>query len=60
MITLVYDSISEVNKIYERLKKQGLDPPRENTKYGIYQFFAKDPENRALEFQCFLHPVPPI
>lgn len=31
--------------------------PRENKDYKIYQFFAKDPEGRTLEFQYFMHPV---
>jgi hypothetical protein len=32
-------------------------PPRVNDRYQIYQFFAKDPEGRQLEFQAFLHPL---
>lgn len=31
--------------------------PRHNERYQIYQFFAKDPEGRNLEFQAFLHPL---
>jgi hypothetical protein len=60
MITLVYDSKSEVDSMYERLKNRAIDLPRENQKYKIYQFFAEDPEGRALEFQYFLDSVPPI
>jgi predicted lactoylglutathione lyase len=58
MITFVYDSKSEVDTVYNRIKDQAIDSPRENTKYKIYQFLAKDPEGRTLEFQCFLHSVP--
>jgi hypothetical protein len=43
--------------MYTRLKDIAQDSPRENEKYHIYQFFAVDPEERILEFQCFLHPV---
>jgi hypothetical protein len=60
MITLVYDSKTEVDSMYNRLLNLALDEPKENQKYKIYQFFTEDPEGRTLEFQCFLHSIPPI
>lgn len=57
MITLVYDSKSEVDIMYDRLRNLTTNPPNENKKYRIYQFFAEDPEGRVLEFQYFLHSV---
>jgi hypothetical protein len=57
MITFIYDNKGEVDRMYTRLKDIAQDSPRENEKYRIYQFFAVDPEERILEFQCFLHPV---
>jgi hypothetical protein len=60
MITLFYDSKSAVDNMYNRLKNLAVGPPRVNEKYRIYQFFAKDPEGRVLEFQHFSHSVPPI
>lgn len=60
MITLFYDSKSDVDAMYERLVNIAEAPPIENKKYKIYQFFAKDPEGRVLEFQHFMHSVPPV
>jgi hypothetical protein len=57
MITFVYKDKEAVDNTYARLKDIARESPRENSKYRIYQFFARDPEDRILEFQCFLHPV---
>ena len=58
MYTFVYPTRDEVDAMYERFKDTTADgPPRDNPKYKIYQFFAKDPEGRQLEFQAFLHPL---
>lgn len=59
IITLFYRSREEVNTMYNKLRQWSSTEPLENKKYSIYQFFAKDPENRTLEFQCFLHPIAP-
>ena len=59
MITLFYRTKEEVDSVYEKLKSIATTEPIENQKYSIYQFFAKDPEDRVLEFQCFLHQFPP-
>jgi len=60
MITFFFRSIEEVDSVYKKLKPISTTEPTENEKYSIYQFFANDPEGRILEFQCFLHPLPPI
>mmetsp|Transcript_12513 Transcript_12513/g.20814 ORF Transcript_12513/g.20814 Transcript_12513/m.20814 type:complete len:145 (-) Transcript_12513:50-484(-) len=57
MYTFVYPSRQEVDEMYEVLRDIADDAPRDNERYQIYQFFAKDPEGRALEFQAFLHPL---
>lgn len=60
MITFVYDSKEEVEAMHEKLGDISRGPPKENKRYSIYQFFAADPEGRALEFQVFLHDTPKI
>ncbi|MBS3794564.1 MAG: VOC family protein [Candidatus Thorarchaeota archaeon] len=60
MITFYYDTKAEVDEIYEKLKDIAETKPKENRKYRIYQWFAKDPEGRNLEFQAFLHDLPEI
>ena len=60
MITFVYDSREAVDAIYERIKEISTHKPSVNETYRIYQFFAEDPEGRALEFQVFLHETDPI
>lgn len=57
MYTFVYPSTEKVDEMYHRLLKIADGEPRCNDRYRIYQFFAKDPEGRNLEFQAFLHPL---
>ena len=59
MYTFVYPSLEEVDKMYQIFQDDSTadGPPRVNERYRIYQFFAKDPEGRQLEFQAFLHPL---
>lgn len=57
MLTFFYDSQAEVDQVYARHKATAEAPPKYNEKYRIYQFFAHDPEGRALEFQQFTHPI---
>ena len=60
MLTFFYDTKEEVDEVYSVARESAIDAPRENEKYNIYQFFAKDPEGRTLEFQAFLSPVEPF
>jgi len=48
-----------VDQMHELVKDAALGQPKENPKYRIYHFFARDPEGRKVEFQSFLHPVEP-
>jgi catechol 2,3-dioxygenase-like lactoylglutathione lyase family enzyme len=58
ILTLVTDHVDEW---HTRLAAQGVPtdgPPRENERYRIYHFFARDPDGYRLEIQRFLHPFP--
>ncbi len=56
-ITFFYPEKTGVDRMYEKFKDRAQSPPRENSKYRIYHFYTQDPEGRAVEFQCFLHPL---
>jgi hypothetical protein len=58
IVTFYYDDRAAVDERYEALRDCARDPPTENEQYDIYQFFAEDPDGRAVEFQTFLHPLP--
>lgn len=52
---------AEVDDWYERLVAAGVStdgPPRENPRYRIYHFFARDPDGYRIEVQRFLHAFP--
>jgi nitroreductase len=57
LISFFYESREEVDRVYETLKDVANRPPKANDKYGIYHFFAVDPEGRKIEFQSFNHPI---
>lgn len=57
MITFFYPTREEVDSMYAKLVECEKAEPKVNDKYQIYHFFAKDPENRTIEFQSFLHHV---
>ncbi len=57
MLTFFYETREEVDSMYEKFKDIAVSEPAHNEKYEIYQFFARDPEGRMLEFQYFDHPV---
>ncbi len=59
MITLFYETPSEVDDMYRAMQSRATGKPVINERYNIYQFFARDPEGRALEFQAFLLSVAP-
>ncbi|WP_411962854.1 VOC family protein [Haloferax sp. YSMS24] len=54
ILTFVYDSKAAVDEMHDALADVARDDPHENDTYGIYQFFADDPDGRAAEFQVFL------
>lgn len=59
---LVLTFVTErVDEWHTRLVAQGVatdGPPRENQRYQIYHFFARDPDGYRVEVQRFLHPFP--
>lgn len=60
LITFFYETGAEVDEMHARLQDIATGEPKENPKYRIYHFYSTDPEGRKIEFQQFLHPVPPI
>ncbi len=60
LLTFFEQSREYVDRMYEKLADVALGPPKDNPKYRIYHFFAQDPEGRKVEFQTFLHPIPPV
>jgi len=53
ILTFVYPDRDGVDRMYEVLRDGALGAPRENPRYPIYNFFARDPEGRMIEFQFF-------
>jgi hypothetical protein len=53
ILTFVYPDRKGVDWMYEKFREEALDPPRDNPRYPIYNFFARDPEGRLIEFQMF-------
>ena len=56
IITFFYSEEREVDEMYEKLKDVATSEPEADEKYGIFHFFAADPEGRKVEFQCFFNP----
>jgi nitroreductase len=59
VLTFFYPGRADVDAMYEKLGDIALDPPKVNDRYRIYNFYARDPEERTVEFQAFLHPTAP-
>ena len=60
-VTLTFVS-DQVDAWHERLVAAGTtidQPPAENSRFKIYNFFARDPDGYRLEFQRFLDPAWP-
>lgn len=53
ILTFVYPNRKRVDRMYEKFLDEALDAPRDNPRYPIYNFFARDPEGRLIEFQVF-------
>lgn len=60
IITFFYNEKKAVDRIYEKLRTIALSSPKKNEKYGIYHFFAADPDGRQIEFQWFMDGVDAI
>lgn len=59
IITFFYRDRAQVDEIYGRLRQRAATEPAESETSRIYRFVARDPEDRVVEFQCFLHSVDP-
>ena len=57
IITFFYKDQGDVEGMYRRLHNVALEKPKVNSKYQIYNFFARDPEDRMIEFQHFLNRI---
>jgi catechol 2,3-dioxygenase-like lactoylglutathione lyase family enzyme len=55
LITFWYRTRAEVDEMYDRFRASALTEPAVNERFGIYNFFARDPDARRVEFQAFLH-----
>lgn len=60
LLTFVLSSRGEVDRMHDSIRDQAEGPPRENARYRIYNFYARDPDGRRIEFQAFLHPLPDV
>lgn len=54
-ITFFYPEKETVDRMYEKFNRIALDKPRHHPDYPIYNFFARDPEGRLIEFQYFIN-----
>ncbi|WP_255195919.1 VOC family protein [Halorarius litoreus] len=52
-LTFLCDDRSEVDALHARLDDVADGDLRYNETYAVYQFFAEDPEGRAVEVQTF-------
>ena len=60
LVTFFYPDREHVDEMYRRLESLATTKPAENSRYRIYNFYARDPDDRRIEFQCFLHELPPV
>ena len=59
-VTVAVEDRAAVDALHEELADVARGRPAENEAFDIYQFFAEDPDGRAVEVQSFLHPTPPV
>lgn len=58
ILTFVRD---DVDGLYRRLRRLGVETeggPRLHPNYGVYHFFARDPDGYRVEIQRFATPLP--
>lgn len=58
ILTFVLDDVDGAHARFTAAGLQTDGPPRENPRYRIYHFFARDPNGYRLEVQRFLHAFP--
>ncbi len=59
VITLFCHTKADVDIYYARFADKSISKPCINKDYNIYNFFARDPDGRKIEFQTFLHRIEP-
>lgn len=57
IITLLIDEIDEVYKRLRSLHIETEGKPKQSDRYGIYHFFARDPDGYRVEVQRFSEPL---
>lgn len=57
IVTLLTDEVDEVYRRMLRLNVETEGKPKQNDPFGIYHFFARDPDGYRLEVQRFLEPL---
>ncbi len=57
-LTFFYTKKEYINEMYRRLRDISENPPLEDPQFFIYHFYARDPEERMIEFQFFNHEIP--
>lgn len=60
LVTFFFQDRTDVDTVYRRLEAVAEAAPQENTRFSIYNFYARDPEGRRFEVQAFLHELPPV
>ncbi len=60
IVTVAVEDREAVDRLYDELAVEARHPPEKNDEFDIYQFFADDPDGRAVEVQTFLHETPPV
>ncbi|MFP4489802.1 MAG: hypothetical protein ACLFN1_10905 [Bacteroidales bacterium] len=53
LLTFFYPTRELVDEMHRRLKGYAESEPKDNAAYRIYHFYARDPDNRSIEFQYF-------
>ncbi len=53
LLTFFFPARELVDEIYSRLEDIADSSPVDNSAYRIYHFYAKDPDERPIEFQYF-------
>ncbi|MFD1645305.1 VOC family protein [Haloarchaeobius litoreus] len=60
VLTFVTEDRDGVDAFYDRFATRARDEPSVNEAFNIYNFFARDPDGRTMEFQTFLHETDPV
>ncbi len=57
LLSFTLETRESVDRAYRALGALADGGPKLSEKYGIYHFFARDPEGRKIEFQTFISPI---